>query len=788
MKLSLAWIFDHIASLSSSSPGTTFAGKPRRWDDYKINELLPLLTGISAEIDHVHEIDITWDSFSLVKVIAVAANELTTESSEWRKKILLPPRTDARHGGYFLVKKDGTTIRWATLADVGADKEGLMPELWCAEHDAAGAWKAECEARDYILEVDNNSITNRSDLWGHRGFAREMAVALGLDLVPEEHIIHSLPVQHYTSASNGAAYVITLATPTCTRYAGLELVNVAATPSLPWMAIRLARVDTRARNVLIDFTNYVMFDLGQPMHAFDAAQLHGATIVVRQARAGEKLALLDDTTIELSERDCVIADDQRACALAGIIGGLASSVGSATNRVLLEAAHFEPMEIRKSAARHKKRTESSLRFEKGIDPNSNTAALLRYVKLLDDAQVPYTLSGPVISVGPLAPEKTIVIEHRFIVDRLGASILPDRIEEILRRLGFGVTISEGQRGGIYTLTVPSWRAAKDIAIKEDIVEEVGRCFGYNNIHPVLPTRVMAPQDHSHVYFMRAVKQHCAFALNMREVANYSLYDEHLLQRLGLNVEHAPRLKNPVSEHLVRLVTSLVPNLLKNISMNCANEAHLRFFEWAKVWKMTPEDAVDERDVCAGIIYDRDGKVEFYASKALVQSLFASLGLLVEWRRASRVDTWMNPFQTAELVCQGVVIGYAGMVRDECMMKIERGTAFVFELSVTRIFDLGRLESHFVEPSKYQSVDLDISMLVPYEVTVADLEQALAHVDVRVKDIAIVDVFEKDEWRGQRSVTMRCRLQDDEKTMTKEEIEQLQKAFHAAVVRLGVTVR
>lgn len=781
MKLSLAWVFDHI--------------KTRRVHDYNVYDLLKLLRASPAEVDQVHEINMTWDDISLVKVLEQSSSQVVVESFEWGKKITLAWRPDVRVGAYFLVKIEHGAYRWTTLVDLGAEKDGLVSELWCEEQYLAGDWKQQCEAKDYILEIDNKSITNRPDMWCHRGFAREMAAILGLELVSEDLLVTTLPIQHYTQKSgDSAAYHIALDSKTCDRFAGIEVTphsknNEALMPSLPWMAVRLARVDTRSRNLYVDLTNYVMFDFGQPMHAFDAAKISNKTIIVRQANAGEKLALLDDTTVELTPQDCVVADSTHALALAGIMGGSASSVQRTTNKLFLESAHFDPTALRLTGARHKKRTESSLRFEKSLDPHGNTTAILRYLKLLDDAGATYTTTGSIISVGPLAPTHTIVVEQRFIMDRLGTAVLSDQIETILKRLGFGLQVGESPRGGsLYTLTVPTWRATKDILIKEDIVEEVGRCVGYTTINPILPLRSMAPQDHSAVYYKRSVKQQFAYSMDCREVWNYALYDEQFLQKIAYEIQQAPSVKNPVSEHWRRLVTSLVPHLIKNIANNCANEDRLRFFEWARVWRLEGNNAVNERVACAAVFYERNNSINFYECKALVQQLFDLLDLLVEWRKPTNgVQPWMNPHQTAELVCQNQVIGYAGMVADS-FETVALGNAFAVELDMSALMALKPFEHRFEEPAKYQPVDLDISMLVPLTITVGDLEETLAHVDARIKDIILMDVFEKEEWKDQRSITLRCRIQDDEKTMTKDDIDHIQKALSAAVSKRGVQVR
>ena len=791
MKLSLAWIFDHIAAAGSSS-----AGKSRHWSDYDIPQLIRSLSATPAEIDHFYEVTLNLDDFSLGQVIETAGPQVTVESSEWRKTMTLPMRKLVRKQGYYLIKKENKEYRWATLADVGSSKDGLLPEVYCNEEECAGDWKKNVDIRDYILEIDNISLTNRPDMWNHRGFARELAAIQALELVPEEHLVVPLPVRHYAQKTSPVdmpgSYIIDIEKNTaCDRFAGIELSNVSLFPSLLHHALRLARLDVRPHNLVVDMTNYVMLDVGSPMHAFDADKLDDKTIIVRQAHAGEKLALLDDTTIELTEQDTVIADGKQPLSLAGIIGGIGSSVQPSTKTIFLEAAHFDPAAIRKSAARHKKRTESSLRFEKGLDPHGNTAAIGRYLKLLDDMSITYTTAGFIISVGTLPAQRSITVEHRFIADRLGTTVLPGRVEEILRRLGFGILVSEGSRGGIYTLTVPTWRS-KDVTIKEDIVEEVGRYIGYNNIHPVLPMRAMVPQDQTQVFVRRAVKQHCAFALQMREVANYALYDEQLLKDLGLEIESALNLKNPLSENSRRLVTSLMPHLIKNIAVNVSHADGLRFFEWARVWKQN-DKGHEERSVCAGVFYEKNGSFNFYNGKSAVQSLCELLGLLVEWRKIETAQPWMNGYQTAELVCQDQIIGYAGMVEHDLLARVmpgaaSVGNAFAFELNMDQVAGLQHLEKRFEEPTKYQSVSLDVSMLAPFTVTVGELEDALARSDARIQDVLLVDVFEKEEWTDRRSITLRCIVQDSEKTMTKEDIDQVQSGMQAAVKKHGVEIR
>lgn len=785
MKLSLSWIFDHIKE---------------SWRDYDVQELIQKFNGTTAEIEKATPISIEWDDFTLARVLSVGSQDVVIESVEWKKKVSLPVRKDAVVGQWYLLKKENKDLRWATLIDLHAEKDGLVAVVACSELDQYGAWREKLVANDYIFEIDNKSITNRPDLWCHRGVAREIAAILGCTLLPEDRFLVEKPIQHYAhrtdaQASSSPSLAVAIDTTTfCSRLAVIPVNAVTAGPSLLWMVARLASVDARPLNALVDMTNYVMYDFGHPMHAFDAKKITGNAIVARQAHRGEKLLLLDDTTIELTEHDCVIADakNNTVLSLAGIMGGRASSVQLQTTELVLEAAHFDATAIRLSAAGHKKRTESSQRFEKSLDPNGNTLALQRYFKLLNDAGITYQANSAIISIGALAQEKVITIEHQFIVNRLGAPILPEQVERILKNLGFGVQSKELEKGAVYTVTVPTFRSSKDVTIKEDILEEIGRFFGYENIHPALPLRMMTPtdaSDNARVYQRWNIKNHCAFALHMKEVVNYALYDESFIQQIGLLPTDAPVLKNPLSHHWQRLVTSLVPHLIKNIAQNSVHHDTLRFFEWNCIWHQEDAETIREQRACTGIMYDKLAKNNFYDGKEQLQSLFDMLALLVIWRKPQgTIPACMDRVQIAELVAGERVIGYAGMVNANILHKVAAGSAFAFELFISELEQVTPLQYGYHEVSKYQAVMLDISMLAPYAVTLSQLEECIASVDARINDVYLVDLFEKAEWADRRSITVRYVVQDSDKTLTGQEIEAVQKSVHEAVKKQGVEIR
>jgi phenylalanyl-tRNA synthetase beta chain len=772
MKLSLAWIFDHIAGKNTVYPFT----------QEFVDKIVATLGSCTTEIDQVVRVETDPEQF----VIAVLKrqDEVDFLITEAKKEISVPVRKGALLGSTYLLIRDSKNYRYATLADLSGEKDGLVPELWAA----GGDWLQKVDPVDYIITIDNKALTHRPDLWGHRGFAREIAALFSWELLPEDEVAAALPIRHYTQqAPAGKEMLINLSLDgvACKRLAALSVSDLNMKPSVPWMAFRLARVDSRPLNAIVDATNYVMFDIGQPMHAFDAHALMGKSLQARLARPAERLTLLDGEIINLTSEDCVIADAERPLALAGVMGGRESGVSSTTRELLVESANFDADLIRKSSVRYKRRTESSTRFEKGLDPNQNTFALLRFVRLLVDLEIPHRLLGGIASLGDLATEFKLEISHQFIVERIGMQISSELVVSHLNRLGFGITTMHDKR---YVVSVPTFRS-RDIKIKEDVVEEIARMIGYNALVQQLPSRLMKPFDIKPVLRMRALKKLCAFGLHMHEVCNYAFYDEEWLQRLGYAPGHTISVRNPVSENWRRMVTSLVPHLLKNVAHNVPAYEQIRLFELGATWSLASDGNVQERKKLALLFFTVKTSYSFYEGKAHLQSIFDMFGILVVWRKAQApVAPWYLPETTAELLYNGQVIGHAGMLSPKIMRAVAEGEPFVAELDCSLLLESEPVSFHYQAVSKYQAVDLDLSMLVPFTVTIDDLKEALAQADGRIIAVKLQDFFESPSWPNSRAVTLRFTLSDRDKTFTKEEIDAIWSAVVAQVTRLGAQVR
>jgi phenylalanyl-tRNA synthetase beta chain len=771
MKFSIAWILDHIAIKKK---------------DVAVPELIKLFNSITAEIDSVEYISTDLAHLYAGRITGMLDREVLVFCPELGTTYCLPVRKDSslEKGFWYLIKHIDTEVRWASLSDFGSSKEGILASLFMSDLEAHGAWRDPLDKEDAIITIDNKALTNRPDLWGHRGCAREMAAIVRKSLIQEENLLADLMITHYDKISSqlGARGTISLETTICRRFAGLAIPQITYRPSLPWMALRLARIDVRPIDALVDMTNYVMNDIGQPMHAFDSDALMSNHIAIRNARSGEKIRLLDGEEVSLMNTDCVISDGDRAVSLAGVMGGLETSVSSKTKALFLESANFEPTPIRLTASRLKKRTDSSTRYEKNLDPNQNTQGILRYLKLLQDAQIPYQAEDAIISLGNLWQVKVIELSHELIENKIGMKISFDKVIEILKHLEFGVISEHGH----YRVTVPTFRGIRDVTIAEDIVEEIARFVGYRNIIPVLPERSAAAFDTSIIERRRRLKNLCAYGLAMHEVQTYAFYDEAFLRKLSFDPLDAPRIANPLSDHWQRLVTSLVPNLIACVVTNQGQDT-LRFFEINRVWYL--QDKPVELQECAGIWYEKKRTIDFYEGKALVDQIMFAFGITLRWvKPQANLAPWYDKHQSAELWHQDRIVGRAGKSFSSFLGQVLEGEAFFFELDANFLMHTKTEHTHFVPLAKYPSTEQDISILAPSAISVQEFENAIYQADERIRTVCLIDSFEKPEWSNKKSLTFRYTAVDHDATLTKEHIELIAQHVSAALRDLGGEIR
>ncbi|HMF74518.1 MAG TPA: phenylalanine--tRNA ligase subunit beta, partial [Bryobacteraceae bacterium] len=524
----------------------------------------------------------------------------------------------------------------ASAAELGINRDhaGLL-ELT----DATPGEPLEGLAPDWVIEIDNKSLTHRPDLWGHCGMAREVAAISGqalVDPVRPELLPGGDPVIQVEIADHAL----------CPRYSALVFDNVKVGPSPLWLQARLEHLGLNPISNIVDVTNYILAELPQPMHAFDAAKLAGTTIFVRPARAGEELVALNGETYRLTEADLVIADASGAIALAGVIGGAGSAISESTTRVVLESANFQATGVRLTSSRHKLRSDASMRFEKALDPENTLRGLARAIELFREVCPGIQLVGGVADnrAASTAPAP-VLLPMSFVVRKLGVAISQAEVTRILSALGFGVIESAP---AVLTVTIPTWRATKDISLKDDLVEEIGRMVGYDSISPAPPlAAAVVPPANPFRAYVRGLRGQLT-AQGFTEVYNYSFVTEADIRRFHGDPANHISVLNPIASELTHLRRSLLPGLFKNIATN------VRFFPAFRLFEIGSEIHGDSLEVphLAAALYNAPGnEQDFFEMKRVLECVFPAARLV-----AAQGSAYEHPARAAEIHWRGGVIG------------------------------------------------------------------------------------------------------------------------------------
>src|SRR5580704_3835228 len=531
--------------------------------DVEPAELMRLITMKTAECEGLEQVGAQLAEASVARVkevefIAGSHNQIVVvETARYGNKRVVCGAPNC---------KPGMLTAYLPLAPKlieGVESEGMLAsalELGITR-DHTGIVELDSEALlapDTIIEVDNKSLTHRPDLWGHHGMAREVAAIT--------HGTLSDPVKPELLPKGESPVAIAIEDfALCPRYSALVFENVTVRPSPLWLQYRLEAIGLNAINNIVDVTNYVMAELAQPMHAFDAEKLHGPMIFVRNARPGEEIVALNDESYNLSPSNLVIADGQGPIALAGVIGGLHSAIGPDTERIVLESANFQAASVRKTSVALKLRTDASMRFEKSQDPTNTVRGLARALELLEQVSPGIQLVGGLADLhGELKAPAPIEFTVDWLKAKLGRDLDAHEVRSILESLEFGVHESAS---GHFLVTVPSWRATKDISIKDDLLEEVGRMVGYESITPQAPLiESVVPPENASRMFLRGVRNMAA-AQGFIEVYNYSFVTEEMVSAFHLDMAGHVGVTNPIASDQTLLRASLLPAIRKNILDN-----------------------------------------------------------------------------------------------------------------------------------------------------------------------------------------------------------------------------
>jgi phenylalanyl-tRNA synthetase beta chain len=548
-----------------------------------------------------------------------------------------------------------------------------------------------------------------------------------------------------------------------------------------WFQQRLQAVGLNPINNIVDITNYVMAELAQPMHAFDADKLHGNTIIVRPAREGERILALNGEWYDLTPAALVIADAEGPIALAGVIGGWDSAISGTTTRIVFESANFHAASIRRTSTRIKLRTDASMRFEKSQDPANTVRGLARAVELLQlvapGAQIVGGLSDLAAPAKVAAP---IELPVEWLVRKLGRPIEAGEVRRILEALQFGV---EDASPGVFRVSVPSWRATKDISIKDDLVEEIGRMEGYDTIPPVPPLAPASPAaGNPELHFLRSVRRMCA-AQGFDEVYNYSFLSEDEARHFGLSPDAHVRVLNPISVEQGLLRRTLIPGIWKNIVANSKHLASFRLFEVGFEIHKKEGSLPDEIPHLAAAMYSRAGGVEtLFEVKRLAECLMTGCEL-----RPAEGSGHEHPSRAAEVIWRGETVGRLFEFHPR---YVETGRAVVLDVNLSAIERLARGEVKYKAIRRYPESAFDLSIVAAKRALVGEIgRQIRANGGEYLESVEYLRQYEGAPLpEDVKSVSYRITVASPDHTLSNEEVTAVRDRIIAALRRLGYDLR
>ena len=632
---------------------------------------------------------------------------------------------------------------------------------------------------DIVFEVDNKSLTNRPDLWGHYGIAREFAALAGRPLKKLE----TVDLQQYAALPQ---LDIKIEHEDCLRYSGLKFDNVTVNVSPVNMRIRLYYCGMRAINFLADMTNYLMLEMGQPMHAFDSRKVE--KIRIKKFPQPFTFQTLDGVERNIDENTLMICNGDEPVAIAGIMGGLDSEIVEDTTSLTLESACFDPVSVRKSSARLAHRTDASQRYEKTLDPEMTVTAIGRFVKLLTDIDSGVTVISSLTDEYLRTYErKTLTIDKDF-VDRytgIGDAITCEHIEKTLTALGFEVK----RDGDTFTVKVPSWRATKDVTLKADLIEEITRIYGYDNfdvqtavspLYPIRPDAEKTTEDR--------LKDILVKRFNLHEVHSYiwAYHDEY--KKLGLEIEDNVKLLNAANPNIQTLRRSLVPTQLCQVKVNTGYAPSFGLFEVGRV-----VDGVDEQGLC---VEKKMLCVTLFSKTEDLRSLYFRLRDMMavavddlkhcalETRKLEANHGYQHPKNLNALICGGVEIGQMGVVHPTVAKKIDKKAAIVYlEVDVAALTAVADQGIHYEGLSKYPGMEVDLTFRSDrYEPIKGAIEAAASPL---LKKVKVVDLYRGEDGNA---ISVRLYFGCMDRTLTREEVLAVTDGIVADLSAKGINLK
>ncbi|MCC7292198.1 MAG: phenylalanine--tRNA ligase subunit beta [Phycisphaerales bacterium] len=783
--------------------------------DLDAKALAEKFTRTTAEVDDVRPIHVAADGLIAAKVCSQSVlddgkrklSRVTLEGSGGAKFESVTAAPNVAAGDVLVYAPPGASVaargRVGSTQVAGCPSEGMIlpgedlglalavqEAILLPPRVAPGTPLLSAPFDDWIIEVDNKSLTHRPDLWGHYGIAREIAAILKKDLKP-------YPVEAVRDWENAGLPTIPIdirEPDACRRYSGILLDGVTAQPAPLWMQLRLGHVGLRPINGLVDLTNYIMLELSQPMHAFDAAQV--SRIEVAFGEAGDTFMTLDGVERRLPPRALMIQSAGKNVALAGIMGGRQTEVTPQTRTLLLESANFDAATIRRCASALGLRTDASARFEKALDPINTVAAIQRFIGLAKAEYPALKLASRVSdSFAKPFPTLQIAVDPRRAARVIGRRVDREEIREILEAIDFGCEDDgEGLR-----VEPPSFRATRDVTIEEDVIEEVARFVGYGHIAAELP-RVSVRRFEPNALHDFEQQTLAWFSRNeaLHEIHGYIWSDAARLQRLGIPTGPRIELRNAMGEGLHPLRRELTPNLLDALTLNRFHFPQVRLMELGSVFEPAPPQDAEFRHV--GLLIARRQK---QAEEALLSELKGAIERWA-WSLLTRPvayatctvepPVWSEPHRTADVRVGDLTVGRIGIIPLAMRRKLDEHlaawSAAWAELRINALAELGPLIEKLGRIPPFPLVEMDFTFLTRrgrrYETAASELA-SFSH--ALLKRLTYVTSFEGESvGPDHRSLTVRALVGDAQRTLAEADLESFRQAFAAHLRRCGYEMR
>ena len=632
---------------------------------------------------------------------------------------------------------------------------------------------------DIIFEVDNKSLTNRPDLWSHYGIAREFAAIAQRALKP-------LSFADLKAYDHLPKVDMKIEDPLCYRYSCLQFENISRNVSPVDMRIRLYYCGMRAINFLADMTNYLMLEMGQPMHAFDSRKVEN--IRIKRFENEFDFQTLDGVERHIDPDTLMICNGDTPVAIAGIMGGLDSEIVEDTHTLTLESATFDAASIRKSTVRLSHRTDASMRYEKSLDPELTTAAIARFVFLLEkyDSAVKvvssltdeYVYHYPTVRLG---------FDKAYVDKYTGIEISNDTIVNTLTRLGFAVQ----NTGDDFTVEVPSWRATKDVTIKADIIEEITRIYGYDNfeIHtasaPLFPTRpepVKKDEDN--------VKDILVKHFNLHELHSYVWNYADELKELGVKNEGVIKLMNASNPNIETIRKTMIPTQLCQIKSNLGYANDFGIFEVGRVVTGMDADNLCIEEKHLGVtLYQKGMNLRdlYFRMKTILETLVDELKhKKVSFEKIKPEFDFEHPVNLNAVIVDGVCIGKIGMIHPSVMKKLDKRAAVVFaEIDMDKFAAVENDSIHYIEPGKFPGIEIDLSFLTSrFAPIAAAIDMAKKTCDL-IRDVDVIDIYDAGD---DSSIAVRLTFSDNTRTLTREEVTSVTDKIIADLENVGILLK